>query len=77
LLKVVMAGFARFLGLEVESLYFWLYGHAIKLDETVSNVCYIYSLFISMLLISLRSLACKRATLLKSKVDEFNIHYLR
>ena len=40
LLKVVMASFARFLGLEVESLYFWLYGHAIKLDEAVSNVCY-------------------------------------
>jgi hypothetical protein len=49
--------FARFLGLEVESLYFWLYKHAIKLDETVSNVCYIYSLFIPMLLISLCSLA--------------------
>jgi hypothetical protein len=57
LLKVVMASFARFLGLEVESLYFWLYGHAIKLDETVSNVCYIYSPFILMLLISLCSLA--------------------
>jgi hypothetical protein len=57
LLKVVMASFAKFLGLEVESLYFWLYGHAIKLDETVSNVCYIYSLFILMLLISLCSLA--------------------
>jgi len=38
LLKVVMAGFARFLGFEVESLYFWLYGHAIKPDETVSNL---------------------------------------
>jgi hypothetical protein len=57
LLKAVMAGFARFWGLEVESLYFWLYGHAIKPDETVSNVCYIYSLFILMLLISLCSLA--------------------
>jgi hypothetical protein len=39
LLKVVMAGFARFLGLDVESLYFWLYGHAVKPDETVDNVC--------------------------------------
>ena len=76
MLKVVIAGFARFLGLEVELLYFWLYGHAIKLDETVSDVCYIYSLFILMLLISLCSLAWKRVTLLKSKVDkEFNIHY--
>jgi hypothetical protein len=45
-----MAGFAKFLGLKVKSLYFWLYGHAIKLNETVCNVCYIYSLFISMLL---------------------------
>jgi hypothetical protein len=70
LLKVVMASFARFLGLNVESLYFWLYGHAIKPDETVSNVCYIYSLFIPMLLISLCSLAWKRVTLLKSKVNK-------
>jgi hypothetical protein len=45
LLKVVMAGFARFLGLEVESLYFWFYGHAVKPDETVSDVCYIYRPF--------------------------------
>jgi hypothetical protein len=77
LLKVVMAGFARFLGLEAELLYFWLYGHAIKPDETISDVCYIYSPFIPMLLISLCSLAWKRVTLLKSKVDEFNIHYFR
>jgi hypothetical protein len=42
LLKVVVASFARFLGLKVGSLYFWLYGHAIKLNETVSDVCYIY-----------------------------------
>jgi hypothetical protein len=33
MLKVVMAGFARYLGFEVESLYFWFYGHAIKPDE--------------------------------------------
>jgi hypothetical protein len=65
-----MAGFARFLGLEVESLYFWLYGHAIKPDETVSNVCHTYSPFISILLISLCSLAWKRVILLKSKVDK-------
>ena len=57
MLKVVIASFAKFLGLNVELLYFWLYGHTIKLDETVSNVCYIYSLFILMLLISLCSLA--------------------
>ena len=37
-LKAVMAGFASFLGLRVESLYFWLYGHSIKPDETVSNL---------------------------------------
>jgi hypothetical protein len=35
-----MAGFAKFLGLKVESLYFWLYGRAIQLDETVSDVYY-------------------------------------
>jgi hypothetical protein len=70
LLKVVIASFAKFLGLEVESLYFWLYKHVIKLDETVSNVCYIYSPFILMLLISLCSLAWKRVTLLKPKVDK-------
>jgi hypothetical protein len=40
-----MAGFARFLGLNVKSLYFWFYGHAIELDESVSDVCYIYRLF--------------------------------
>jgi hypothetical protein len=57
LLKVVIASFARFLRLNVKSLYFWLYRHTIKLDETVSNVYYIYSLFILMLLISLCSLA--------------------
>jgi hypothetical protein len=56
LLKVVMAGFARFLGLNVESLYFWLYGHAIKPDETVDNACYSSSPFLSVLLISLYSL---------------------
>jgi len=65
-----MASFARFLRLKVKSLYFWLYRHAIKLDETISNICYIYSLFILMLLISLCSLAWKRVTLLKPKVDE-------
>jgi hypothetical protein len=32
-----MAGFVRLLGLEVGSLYFWLYGHAIKPDETVGK----------------------------------------
>jgi hypothetical protein len=48
LLKVVIAGFARFLGLEVGSLYFWLYRHAIKPDETVSDVCYIYRAFALM-----------------------------
>jgi hypothetical protein len=52
LLKVVMAAFAKFLGVEVESPYFWLYGHAIKPDETVSDVCYIYSSFIPVLLIT-------------------------
>ena len=52
MLKVVMAGFARFLGVEVEELYFWFYGHAIEPDETVSNVCYIYSSFIPVLLIT-------------------------
>jgi len=52
LLKVVMASFARFLRLNVESLYFWLYGHAIKLDETVGNIYYIYSSFIQALLIT-------------------------
>jgi hypothetical protein len=53
LLKVVIASFAKFLRLKVELLHFWLYRHAIKLDKTVSNVYYIYSLFILMLLISL------------------------
>jgi hypothetical protein len=48
LLKVVMASFARFLGSEVESLYFWLYGNAIEPDETVRNVCYTYSSFIGV-----------------------------
>ena len=33
-----MAGFASFLGLKAESLYFWLYGHAIKPDETISGL---------------------------------------
>jgi hypothetical protein len=45
LLKVVMTGFARFLRLEVDLLSFWLYGHAIKPDDTVSNVCCIYRPF--------------------------------
>jgi hypothetical protein len=36
LLKVVMA---RFLGLDAESLYLSLYGHAIKSDETVDKLC--------------------------------------
>jgi hypothetical protein len=45
-----MAGFAKFLGLKVESLYFWLYGRAIQPDETVSDVCYIYRLFVLVLL---------------------------
>jgi hypothetical protein len=43
-----MAGFARFLGLEVESLYFWLYGYALKPDETISDVCYIYRPFVPL-----------------------------
>jgi hypothetical protein len=51
-----MAGFARFLGLNVKSLYFWLYRHAIKPDEIVDNVCYSSSLFLLVLLISLYSL---------------------
>jgi hypothetical protein len=45
-----MAGFARFLGLEVKLLYFWLYGHTIKPDETVSSVCDIYRTFVVVLL---------------------------
>ncbi len=79
MLKVVMAGFARFLGLEVKLLYFWLYGHALKPDETVSDVCYIYHPFTLVFTnYSLYSLAWKKVTLLKLKVDEkFNIHYLR
>jgi hypothetical protein len=41
-----MAGFARFLG-------DWSrVGHVIEPDETVSNVCYIYSSFIPALLIT-------------------------
>jgi hypothetical protein len=54
-----MAGFTRFLRLEVKSLYFWLYKHSIKPDGTVSRIYYIYGPFISMLLISLYSLAWK------------------
>jgi hypothetical protein len=78
LLKVVMAGFARFLGREIESLYFWLYGRPLKPDETVSDVCYIYRPFAPVFANhSLYSSAWKKVTLLKSKVDEFNIHYLR
>jgi hypothetical protein len=73
-----MAGFASSLGLKVESLYFWLYGRAIQPNETISDVCYIYPTFVVVLLIiDSYSSAWKRVTLLKSKVDEFNIHYLR
>jgi hypothetical protein len=54
-----MAGFARFLGLEVESLYFWLYGRAIKPYETISNVCYTYSPFIPVLLITAYTVNCE------------------
>lgn len=43
-LRDVMASFARSLGLKVESLDFWLYGRAIKPDETVSDVCCIIRL---------------------------------
>jgi hypothetical protein len=39
LLKNLMANFASFWGVEVVSLYFWLYGHAIKPNDTVINVC--------------------------------------
>jgi hypothetical protein len=49
---LVMAGFARFLGLEVHSLRFRLYGRAIEPNETVINVCHIYSLCILALLIT-------------------------
>jgi hypothetical protein len=63
LLEDVMAGFARFFGLKVESLYFWLYGRAIKPDETVSDVCYIYLLNKShVLTLPLRS-SCHLASL--------------
>jgi hypothetical protein len=79
LLKVAMASFAWFLGLEVKSLYFWLYRHALKPDETVSDVCYIHRPFCPVFAIhSLYNSAWKKVTLSKSKVDEkFNIHYLR
>jgi hypothetical protein len=78
LLKVIIASFARILWLDVKSLYFWLYRHIVKIDETIDNVCYSSSPFILVLLISLYSLAWRRVTLLKSKVnEEFKIYYLR
>jgi hypothetical protein len=49
LLKDIIARFAGSLGLNVESLYFWLYGRAIKEDETISDVC-IYHPFVLALL---------------------------
>lgn len=50
LLRDVMAGFAKSLGLNVESLYFSLYGRPIKPDETVNDVCYTYRPFSLVLL---------------------------
>jgi hypothetical protein len=78
LLRVVMTSFARFLGLEVDLLSFWLYGHAIKPDDTVSNLCCIYHPFaIAFANHSLCSSAWKRVTLLESTGDgEFNMYSL-
>jgi hypothetical protein len=72
-----MAGFPRFLGLKVELFCFWLYGYVPKLGEIVSDARYIYYLFALVFAGYSLDRSVWKVTLLKSKVEKFNIHYLR